>query len=91
MPSSVFSIWWSIYSVELFDSRSTVLYHLLVVAKSTPCLSFSGFDYEVIVIDDNSPDGTLEVAKQLQEIYGEERIVLRPREAKLGLGRGMGG
>lgn len=46
----------------------------------------SGYGYEVIIIDDNSPDGTLQVAKKLQEIYGEERIVLRPRKAKLGLG-----
>ena len=46
----------------------------------------SGFDYEVIVIDDNSPDGTLQVAQQLQSIYGKDRIVLRPRKAKLGLG-----
>lgn len=27
------------------------------------------------MIDDNSPDGTLDVAKQLQAIYGEEKIV----------------
>ncbi|KAM6977422.1 dolichol-phosphate mannosyltransferase subunit 1 [Aplochiton taeniatus] len=46
----------------------------------------SGYNYEIIVIDDGSPDGTLEVAKQLQQIYGEEKIVLRPRAAKLGLG-----
>ncbi|XP_064094316.1 dolichol-phosphate mannosyltransferase subunit 1 [Macrobrachium nipponense] len=46
----------------------------------------SGFDYEIIVIDDGSPDGTLEVAKKLQDIYGENRIVLRPRAKKLGLG-----
>lgn len=38
------------------------------------------------MIDDGSPDGTLDVAKQLQRIYGEEKIVLRPREKKLGLG-----
>ncbi|XP_071532948.1 dolichol-phosphate mannosyltransferase subunit 1 [Panulirus ornatus] len=46
----------------------------------------SGFDYEIIVIDDGSPDGTLEVAKKLQDIYGDNRIVLRPRAKKLGLG-----
>jgi len=46
----------------------------------------SGYNYEVIVIDDGSPDGTLEAAKQLQKIYGEDKIVLRPREKKLGLG-----
>jgi len=49
-------------------------------------LSPLNIKYEVIVIDDNSPDGTLEVAKQLQEIYGPEKIVLRPRPGKLGLG-----
>ncbi|EZA61106.1 hypothetical protein X777_08318 [Ooceraea biroi] len=42
--------------------------------------------YEVIVIDDGSPDGTLDVAKQLQRVYGEDKIVLKPREKKLGLG-----
>ncbi|XP_078092583.1 dolichol-phosphate mannosyltransferase subunit 1 [Mustelus asterias] len=46
----------------------------------------SGFDYEIIVIDDGSPDGTLEVAKQLEQIYGSDKILLRPRAKKLGLG-----
>ncbi|PWA32891.1 hypothetical protein CCH79_00016432 [Gambusia affinis] len=46
----------------------------------------SGYDYEIIVIDDGSPDGTLEVAKQLQKIYGDDKILLRPRATKLGLG-----
>ena len=36
--------------------------------------------------DDGSPDGTLEVAKQVQSIIGEDKIVLRPRAKKLGLG-----
>ncbi|KAM4610036.1 dolichol-phosphate mannosyltransferase subunit 1 [Polymixia lowei] len=46
----------------------------------------SEFNYEIIVIDDGSPDGTLEVAQQLQQLYGEDKIVLRPRAKKLGLG-----
>lgn len=46
----------------------------------------SGYNFEVIIIDDGSPDGTLEAAKQLQNIYGKEYIILRPREKKLGLG-----
>lgn len=46
----------------------------------------SDLDYEIIIIDDGSPDGTQDAAKQLQKIYGESKIVLRPREKKLGLG-----
>ena len=42
----------------------------------------SELDYEIIVIDDGSPDGTLDMAKQLQNVYGENKIVLRPREKK---------
>lgn len=44
------------------------------------------YDYEIIIIDDGSPDGTLEVAKQLQKIFGSDKLILRPREKKLGLG-----
>ncbi|VVC41823.1 Nucleotide-diphospho-sugar transferases,Glycosyltransferase 2-like [Cinara cedri] len=46
----------------------------------------SGIEYEIIIIDDGSPDGTLEVAKQLETIYGKNKILLRPRGKKLGLG-----
>lgn len=35
----------------------------------------SEIDYEIIIIDDGSPDGTLEVAKQLENIYGKNKIV----------------
>lgn len=42
--------------------------------------------FEIIIIDDGSPDGTLDIAKDLQRIYGDEKIVLAPREKKLGLG-----
>ncbi|XP_066259584.1 dolichol-phosphate mannosyltransferase subunit 1 [Euwallacea similis] len=49
-------------------------------------MNSSGYPYEIIIIDDGSPDGTLEAAKQLQDIYGSDKIILRPREKKLGLG-----
>lgn len=41
---------------------------------------------EVIVVEDNSPDGTRDVAYQLQKIFGENVIKILPREGKLGLG-----
>ncbi|GLJ33333.1 hypothetical protein SUGI_0670630 [Cryptomeria japonica] len=45
----------------------------------------SGINFEIIVIDDASPDGTQEVVQQLQKVYGGDRILLRPRQGKLGL------
>jgi glycosyltransferase involved in cell wall biosynthesis len=30
-------------------------------------------DYEIIVIDDNSPDGTQDVVRQLAAAFGEDR------------------
>lgn len=43
-------------------------------------------DYEIIIIDDGSPDGTQDVALQLIDLYGKDRILLKPRAKKLGLG-----
>lgn len=53
--------------------------HLLTVV-------IRNLDWEVIIVDDGSPDGTQEVAKQLQKVWGTNRIILKPRAGKLGLG-----
>lgn len=49
-------------------------------------LDKNSYDYEIIIIEDGSPDGTLEVAQQLQDIYGYDKIVILNRGKKLGLG-----
>jgi dolichol-phosphate mannosyltransferase len=46
----------------------------------------SKLDWELIIVDDGSPDGTQDIAKQLQKVYSEKRILLKPRAGKLGLG-----
>lgn len=38
-------------------------------------IDYSEIEYEIIIIDDGSPDGTLEVAKQLETIFGKNKIV----------------
>jgi len=35
----------------------------------------SNIAYEIIVIDDNSPDGTQDIVKRLQKAYGADKIV----------------
>ena len=42
--------------------------------------------YEILIVDDASPDGTQDVVRQLQDAYGDDRIRLFSRPGKLGLG-----
>ena len=49
-------------------------------------ITFRQFDYEIIIVEDNSPDGTLAIANKLQDVYGRNKIVVLSRPGKLGLG-----
>ncbi|OBS65337.1 hypothetical protein A6R68_06106 [Neotoma lepida] len=73
------------YSVLLptYNERENLPLIVWLLVKS---FSESAINYEIIIIDDGSPDGTREVAEQLEKIYGPDKILLRPREKKLGLG-----
>lgn len=43
-------------------------------------------NYEVVIVDDSSPDNTLEVAQKIQKSYGEKHVSIVSRKGKLGLG-----
>jgi hypothetical protein len=49
--------------------------NLLVTCPGPYTVDFSQLIWEVVVVDDASPDGTQEVAKQLAMVYGEDKIV----------------
>lgn len=43
-------------------------------------------NYEVVIVDDSSPDGTLQVAQAIQTSFGESKVSIVSRQGKLGLG-----
>ncbi|CAM9707024.1 unnamed protein product [Chrysoparadoxa australica] len=45
-----------------------------------------GLSFEILVVEDSSPDGTLQVAQQLQKVHGEDCIKILSRPGKMGLG-----
>mmetsp|Transcript_3126 Transcript_3126/g.6145 ORF Transcript_3126/g.6145 Transcript_3126/m.6145 type:complete len:239 (+) Transcript_3126:175-891(+) len=58
----------------------------LIVCLLVRTLTQKHVDFEVVIVDDNSPDGTQDIIRKLQQAYGEARVLLRARPGKLGLG-----
>jgi dolichol-phosphate mannosyltransferase len=58
----------------------------IIISLLVKVFEAHSLDFEVIVIDDNSPDGTADVCRELQKAYGADQIVLHQRPGKLGLG-----
>ena len=55
------------------------------ISKILPEVLKQGDQFDILVVDDNSPDGTAEQVKRLQEQYGS-RVHLMQRPGKMGLG-----
>ncbi|KAF9505743.1 glycosyltransferase family 2 protein [Hydnum rufescens UP504] len=73
------------YSVILptYNERSNLPIIVWLLART---FTQDSLAWEVIIVDDNSPDGTQDIALQLQNVYGPDKIILKPRAGKLGLG-----
>ncbi|KAE8813786.1 dolichol-phosphate mannosyltransferase subunit 1 [Hordeum vulgare] len=67
--------------VPTYNERLNVALIVYLIFKHLPDSKF-----EIIIVDDGSPDDTQDVVKQLQQLYGEDRVLLRARPRKLGLG-----
>ncbi|XP_044985807.1 dolichol-phosphate mannosyltransferase subunit 1-like isoform X2 [Hordeum vulgare subsp. vulgare] len=67
--------------VPTYNERLNVALIVYLIFKHLPDAKF-----EIIIVDDGSPDGTQDIVKQLQQVYGEDRVLLRARPRKLGLG-----
>lgn len=72
------------YSVILptYNERENLPILVWLLAKT---FKENDLDWEVVIVDDASPDGTQQIAQQLARVYGDH-IKLRPRAGKLGLG-----
>jgi hypothetical protein len=75
----------ALYSVILptYNERQNLP---LIVSMLDATFTAHRLSYEVVVVDDNSPDKTGEVAERLQAVLGKEKVVVLRRAGKLGLG-----
>jgi len=62
------------YSILLptYNERENLPYIVYLLDRE---LSRCGVSFEIIIIDDSSPDGTIDIARNLQRIFGPEKIV----------------
>ncbi|KAG9122212.1 dolichol-P-mannose synthesis [Ceratobasidium sp. 392] len=85
MSNSYGALTSSKYSVILptYNERKNLPVIVWLLAKT---FTEHQISWEIIIVDDASPDGTQDVARQLQKVYGEDHVLLKPRAGKLGLG-----
>lgn len=58
----------------------------LLIYTINKFLEKENIKYEIIIVDDNSPDGTVDCVKEMKKLFGEDKIILHQRPGKLGLG-----
>ncbi len=75
----------NVYSVLLptYNERDNLP---LIIWLLDRAFTANGLAYEVVIVEDSSPDGTYQVALDLQKVYGKEHIKILKRAGKLGLG-----
>lgn len=76
------------YSVLLpvYNERENLPLVVAMLDRAFSSLPSPAPRWEVVVVEDASPDGTLAVAHALQAAFGDDRVVVLSRPGKMGLG-----
>lgn len=69
--------------IPTYDEKENIS---LLISMINSYLSSEKVDYEVVVVDDNSPDKTYVEVEKMIEYLGKEKVKLLRRPGKLGLG-----
>ena len=72
--------------VPTYEERENigVLYRL--IRESEDAFADARGKWEIVIVDDNSPDGTADVVRRLRAAYDDPLLILSERPGKLGLG-----
>ncbi len=65
----------------VYNERETIVENISRIEK---CLSSIQIRFEIIIVDDNSPDGSGLLAEELAERYGNIKVLHRPEKRGLG-------
>jgi cellulose synthase/poly-beta-1,6-N-acetylglucosamine synthase-like glycosyltransferase len=60
---------------KLLHSYRYVAKFLHIIKPELKFFDHRDVNFEIIIVDDGSPDGTQDIVKQLQQVYGEDRVV----------------
>jgi len=70
-----------------FNEKDAIVKHAIHVSR---VLSKAGYKHEVLIVDDDSPDGTAKVVKKASEKNKNIRLIVRKKNHGLGLSIGEG-
>ena len=69
--------------IPTYNERENISILIYMIDK---ILTKNNINYEIIIIDDNSPDKTIDCVLEMQKLFGEKKIKILKRPGKLGLG-----
>ena len=68
--------------IPTYNERENISLLIYMIDK---ILTTNKINYEIIIVEDNSPDKTIDSVKEMQKLYGIEKIKILERPGKLGL------